>query len=194
MRFSGVLQQTFRISRSGHRLCVAVVCCNSRVDMLQHVGLIQKCTKISATVVLYSKFDSLLTFENFHLYRHHTQAETADPQRPVCCSSVLQQLCKCVAVCCSSVFQQSFRISRSEHRLNRHTAAHCSTLQHTAALCSVLQHTAARYNTLQHAATHYNTQQHTATHCNTLQNSAKLCKTLQNTATHCNTLQHTTTQ
>jgi len=74
---------------------------------------------------------------------------------------------------------------------DKHTAAHCNTLQHTATHCNTLQHTATHCSTLQHTATYCNTLQHTATHCSTLQHTATHCNTLQHTAAHCNTLQHT---
>jgi len=65
------------------------------------------------------------------------------------------------------------------HILQRHTAAHCNTLQHTATHC----------NTLQHTETHCNTLQHTATHCNTLQHTLRPTRHVPSTQLSCSVLQ-----
>jgi len=107
------------------------------------------------------------------LWRFHSGALQADPQRRVCVP--LAVLGRCVG--------------RGVRNTLQHTATHCNTLQHAATCCNTYWVSISD----EVFVTHCNTLQRTATHCNTLPHAATYYNTLQHTATHCNTLRHTAT-
>jgi len=136
-----------------------------------------KFLKSQKILILYSRFDRELTFQNFYLgvargaqYMHDlpTTANTA-----------------------------------THYNTLQHTAPHYITLHHAVPRCTTLHHAAHRCTTLHHAAPHRTTPHHATPRCTTLQRTLgppvvpdvyTMYQTLQHSTPHCNTLEHTTTR